>query len=67
MVSEDGKAGAEQFNKEALTIGVDYRKGGNRAEEDAKLAKVVEWFKAGDGSPTIVADIQSERWVKVIW
>lgn len=67
LVSDDGKAGAEQFNKEGLTIGVDYRQGGDKAEEDARLQKLVEWFEAGKGSPTITKDIQSERWIKVIW
>jgi len=67
LPDEDGKAGAEQFNREGLTIGVDYRKGGDKVEEDARLEKLVEWFKAGKGSPTVVDDIQSERWVKVIW
>ena len=67
LPEENGKAGAEQFNREGLTIGVDYRQGGDAKEEDAKLDRLVEWLKAGKGDPTITKDIQSERWVKVIW
>lgn len=65
----DLPAGAEQFNREGLTIGVDYRSTdpSSREEERAKLTQLVEWFKAGKGSPVITEDIQSERWVKVIW
>lgn len=70
-LAEEGDlpAGAEQFNREGLTIGVDYRSTdpSAREEERAKLTQLVEWFKAGKGSPVITEDIQSERWVKVIW
>lgn len=64
------KAGVKQFNREGLTIGVDYAEGRDdegKKLDDERLEKVVEWFKAGKGSPTITKDIQSERWVKVIW
>jgi hypothetical protein len=57
----------EQFNAEGLTIGVDYRQGGDAAEEDFKLDRLVKVLKAGGGSVTVTKDIQSERWVKVIW
>ncbi|WVF66939.1 hypothetical protein IAT40_001682 [Kwoniella sp. CBS 6097] len=59
--------GVEQFNREGLTIGVDYRDGGDKKEEDGKLAKLVGWLEAGKGDCTVTEDIQSERWVKVIW
>ncbi|WWC98951.1 hypothetical protein V866_005845 [Kwoniella sp. B9012] len=60
--------GVEQFNREGLTIGVDYRdNGAKKEEEDAKLEKLVGWLKAGKGDCTVTEDIQSERWVKVIW
>ncbi|ODN77035.1 hypothetical protein, variant [Cryptococcus amylolentus CBS 6039] len=60
-------SGVEQFNREGLTIGVDYRKGGDKAEEDEKLKTLVDWLAAGKGDCTVTEDIQSERWVKVIW
>lgn len=65
----DGVAGVEQFNREALTIGVDYRSdsGDVKADEDAKLSKLVEYLRAGKGDCNVVEDIQSERWIKVIW
>jgi ketopantoate reductase len=67
LPEENGVAGVEQFNREGLTIGVDYREGGDRAEEDAKLEKLVAWLAAGKGDCNVVKDIQSERWIKVIW
>jgi ketopantoate reductase len=67
LPEENGVAGVEQFNREGLTIGVDYRGNGNRAEEDAKLEKLVNWLSVGKGDCTVVQDIQSERWIKVIW
>ena len=67
MPEEGGKSGAEQFNREGLTIGVDYNSQLDRKGEDEKLDKLVGWFKEGKGSPEITRDIQSERWVKVIW
>ncbi|WVQ77424.1 hypothetical protein IAR50_007110 [Cryptococcus sp. DSM 104548] len=60
-------SGVEQFNKEGLTIGVDYKEGGDKKEEDAKLETLVDWLRAGKGDCTVTEDIQSERWVKVIW
>lgn len=59
--------GVEQFNREGLTIGVDYREGGDRKEEDEKLETLVGLLEAGGGDCTVTKDIQSERWVKVIW
>ncbi|WVR04160.1 hypothetical protein IAU60_001159 [Kwoniella sp. DSM 27419] len=59
--------GVEQFNREGLTIGVDYKQGGDKQAEDAKLQKLVGWLEAGKGDCTVTEDIQSERWVKVIW
>ncbi|KAE8540667.1 hypothetical protein D1P53_003031 [Cryptococcus gattii VGV] len=59
--------GVEQFNREGLTIGVDYREGGDRKEEDEKLETLVGFLEAGGGDCTVTKDIQSERWVKVIW
>lgn len=65
--SEGGQVVIEQFNAEGLTIGVDYRQGGDAAEEDSKLDRLVKVLEAGGGSVTVTKDIQSERWVKVIW
>ncbi|KAJ9119372.1 hypothetical protein QFC24_005843 [Naganishia onofrii] len=58
----------EQFNREGLTIGVDYRPSSiPRATEDARLDRFVGVLKAGGSEVAVVQDIQSERWVKVIW
>lgn len=67
MPDQDGMAVVENFNREKLTIGVDYREGGSKEEEDEKLAKIVEVLEAGGGSCERVESIQSERWIKVIW
>ena len=71
------KLAIEQFNREGLTIGVDYRqaKKGEKEEEykdqieeeDARLEVLKRCLEAGGGSVTPTKDIQSERWVKVIW
>lgn len=72
--SEDGRAVISQFNKEGLTIGVDYREAqpgeareGGKKEEDEKLQRLVGLLQKGGGTCTVTEDIQSERWVKVIW
>lgn len=59
----------EQFNREALTIGVDWNEklGKGNEEEQKRLDRLVEVLKAGGGECNVVDDIQSERWVKVIW
>lgn len=59
----------EQFNREALTIGVDWNEklGKGNEEEQKRLDGLVEVLKAGGGECNVVDDIQSERWVKVIW
>lgn len=69
LPEKDGKAGAEQFNKEALTIGVDYatEDAHRRKEERSRLDKLVEYLKAGKGDCTVTEEIQTERWIKVIW
>lgn len=59
--------GVEQFNRESLTIGVDYREGGDGVEEDAKLEGLVTVLRAGGGQCDVVREIQSERWIKVVW
>ncbi len=61
----DGKV--EQFNREGLTIGVDWRDGGDKAEEQQRLDGLVSILQAGGGDCNVVESIQSERWVKVIW
>jgi 2-dehydropantoate 2-reductase len=68
--SIDGQACVEQFNTEGLTIGVDYRGStaeAERAKEDEKLETLVGWLKKGGGSCEVTKDIQSQRWIKVIW
>jgi ketopantoate reductase len=69
LPEKDGVAGAEQFNREGLTIGVDYRSedASVRKEERKKLDKLVEWLEAGKGECTVTEEIQTERWIKVIW
>jgi 2-dehydropantoate 2-reductase len=59
----------EQFNREALTIGVDWNEklGKGNEEEQKRLDRLVKVLKAGGGDCNVVDDIQSERWVKVIW
>jgi 2-dehydropantoate 2-reductase len=64
---KDGQPGVENFNREALTIGVDYTEGGDKKAEDAKLEKLVAMLRKGGGECNVVQDIQSERWIKVIW
>lgn len=57
----------EQFNTEGLTIGVDWNPKLDKAGEQAKLDALVRILKAGKGDCNVVEDIQSERWIKVIW
>jgi 2-dehydropantoate 2-reductase len=72
-VLDQGKV--EQFNREALTIGVDWKEKGSKEgsqgkgseEERQRLDRLVSVLKAGGGECNVVDDIQSERWVKVIW
>ena len=66
---KDGQAGAEQFNREGLTIGVDYRSedAGVKQEEKKRLDTLVQWLEAGKGECTVTEEIQTERWIKVIW
>lgn len=66
LPDQDGVAGVENFNREALTIGVDYING-KSADEDAKLAAIVKILEAGGSTCNVVESIQSERWIKVIW
>ena len=67
LPDQDGMAVVENFNREKLTTGVDYREGGSKEEEDEKLAKIIGVLEAGGGSCERVESIQSERWIKVIW
>lgn len=64
---KNGQPGVENFNREALTIGVDYAESGDRAAEDAKLESLVSLLRKGGGECNVVKDIHSERWIKVIW
>ncbi|WVQ83437.1 hypothetical protein IAT38_005578 [Cryptococcus sp. DSM 104549] len=66
----EGAPGVEQSVREALTIGVDYKKGSDeeaKQEERKKLDELVGWLEAGGGECNVTEDIQSERWVKVVW
>jgi 2-dehydropantoate 2-reductase len=59
----------QQFNREGLTIGVDWRSDDPAIKQAEKkmLDRVVDILTAGGGDCTVVESIQSERWVKVIW
>lgn len=57
----------EQFNTEGLTIGVDYAAQIDRKTQDDALKLFVDVLKAGGSDVKVTDDIQSERWVKVIW
>jgi ketopantoate reductase len=46
---------------------VDYKEGGDRAAEDARLKAIVGMLQKGGSECKVVDDIQSERWIKVIW
>ncbi|KAK4687482.1 hypothetical protein P7C73_g2632, partial [Tremellales sp. Uapishka_1] len=67
LPEEDGLAGVEQFNREGLTIGVDYSPKLQKSVEEERLDTLVGMLEAGGGDCIVTQDIQSERWVKVIW
>jgi len=62
-----GNGVVQQFNREAITIGVDWTEPIERSIEQERLDRLVQALQAGKGDCTVVDDIQSERWVKVIW
>lgn len=62
-----GVGEVEQFNTEGLTIGVDYTPSLSRETQDDALKLFVDVLKAGGSDVKVTDDIQSERWVKVIW
>lgn len=57
----------QQFNREAITIGVDWTGSIEKSIEQERLERLVQALQAGKGDCTVVQNIQSERWVKVIW
>jgi ketopantoate reductase len=63
----DGVPTVSQFARESLTMGVDYTPGLEKTEEDAKVARLSEILAAANSDSIIVEDIQSARWIKVIW
>ncbi|BEI85991.1 hypothetical protein CcaverHIS002_0602780 [Cutaneotrichosporon cavernicola] len=56
-----------QFSRESLTMGVDYTPGIDKAVEDEKVKRLSEILAKANSDSVIVNDIQSARWVKVIW
>ena len=67
LPEQNGVPGVEHFNDLSLTVGVDYRQGGDKAEEDKALERFAEYVRVGKGTCNVVQDIQSQRWIKVIW
>ncbi|KAL1410306.1 hypothetical protein Q8F55_004312 [Vanrija albida] len=65
--SDAGVPRVQQFARESLTIGVDPAPGLPAAEERARLDRLVALLKAGGGDCDVVDDIQSARWIKVVW
>lgn len=67
LPTENGVATLQQFAAEGLTIGVDYRPTADRAADRKKLETLTGWLQAAGGECTLTDDIQSERWIKLIW
>lgn len=67
LPSEDGVPGVAQFARESLTIGVDYTPDQKREDEDRKLKVLCDLLALGNSDTVQTTDIQSERWIKVIW
>lgn len=63
----DGTPTVAQFSRESLTMGVDYTDGLDRAGEDAKLQTLADILAKANSDSVLTDDIQSARWVKVIW
>lgn len=63
----DGVPTVSQFARESLSMGVDYTPGLDKAQEDAKLKKLQEILAKANSDSIFVDDIQSARWIKVIW
>jgi len=67
LPAENGVATLQQFASEALTIGVDYTPTSDRVADRAKLERLTGWLTSAGGDCTLTEDIQSERWIKLIW
>lgn len=64
----DGSVEVAQFAREGLTIGVDHAEGADPEQEKAQLDRFVDILHKGGSTDTVTTDdIQSARWVKVIW
>lgn len=66
-VSDAGVPRVQQFAREQLTIGVDATPGLDAKLERERLDKLVALLEAGGGTCEVVDDIQSARWIKVVW
>lgn len=62
-----GDGHIEQFNRESLTIGVDWKEDAAKEDEQAKLDRLVAILRAGGGDCTVNPKIQEERWAKIMW
>lgn len=67
LPDQDGVPTMQQFAAEGLTIGVDYTPTSDREAERARLLRLTGWLESVGGECNVTDDIQSERWVKVVW
>jgi 2-dehydropantoate 2-reductase len=63
----DGVPTFAQFAAEGLTIGVDYTPQSDRKADGERLRALTGWFEAAGGGCTLTEDIQTERWIKLVW
>lgn len=64
----DGSVEVAQFVREGLTIGADHAPGVDPALEKHKLDEFVRILHEGGSTDTVATeDIQSAKWIKVIW
>lgn len=63
----DGIPTIQQFSAEGLTIGVDYTKNSDREAEKKKLLQLTGWLESAGSAVVVTDDIQTERWIKVVW
>jgi ketopantoate reductase len=67
LPTENGVATLQQFASEGLTIGVDYTPTSDRDADRKKLTTLTGWLEKAGGECTTTEDIQTDRWVKLVW